>query len=424
MRLLPQGRSNISVKDYSAKYLEAYQDWGSALLMSIFLLIPCPIGFLWQLARAMDIPFEFSYGIFLSVLYYFFVGFLLSLVDDHFQPLEHVPVVEEALLVGMLKALRERNSSAPKDKAFGLEGVLQALNVAPDEATKVDSVKSLGQVYYELFRDLLLWNPRLICLILDVGPQIPHAPSWVPDWSTLHQRSWIKHDIIYESVTSNTGAPEVEICGGQLLVQGTILGAASYVTGPFNRLDGDNLETNHNETRQDLAAAISQFSGWLEVISRDVPVSPIYESLPKAILDALYGRLSSFDRANEPDYNKWRRTLSQWDVRGNEAPTNDLFDRVADDPSALEFTVKICNTLFQKRGLFFSLDGHIGSGPPNTLVGDKIAVLNGVSRPLILREDAQRLGLHRVIGPAFVCGFTDFNNEVHQGQDWSSLTLI
>jgi hypothetical protein len=143
------------------------------------------------------------------------------------------------------------------------------------------------------------------------------------------------------------------------------------------------------------------------------PAPGRYESLHKAILDALYGRVSSFDRADGPIFNKWRRILSQWDVRGNEASTNGLLDRLADDPLGMEFTVKICNTLFEKSGLFFSIDGHIGSGPLNMLVSDKIALLNGGSRPLTVGEDAQRTGLYRVIGPAFVCGFTDLNNKAH-----------
>lgn len=430
MRLLPQGKSDISVKDYSARYLENYQSWSLAVRISSLILIPLLTLFPWVLARAMGITLNireevFSYYVkFLMVLYCYFMSHMFWLIQKCFKPFKHVPEVEEAVLVGMLKALRERNSSEPKDKAFGLYGVLQALKVEPQRGTKVDSTKPLGEVYYDLFRDLLLWNPRLICLLLDVGPPIPHAPSWVPDWSTLRERSWIKHDIVYESVTNKTSAPRVDICGHELTVQGNILGAASFVTDPFMRLDCDKLDINHNETRQDLIAAISQLSVWLGVISRDVPVSPVYESLPKAILDALYGRVSSFDRADGPNFNKWRRILSQWDIRDDEASTNGLLDRLAADPLAMEFTVKICNTLFEKRVLFFSIDGHIGSGPLNMLVSDKIALLNGVSRPLILREDAQRPGLYRVIGPAFVCGFTDLDNKAHQEQDWGSIILI
>lgn len=429
MRLLPQGRSNISVKDYSAKYLENYQSWSLAMRVSSLVLIPVLTLFPWLLACALGIPLDGT-GVFSLYVKFLMVAYSCSMIfavisfQRDFKPFKNLPEVEEAVLVGMLKALRERNSYEPKDKAFGLYGVLQALEVAPQKGTKVDSNRPLGEVYYDLFRDLLLWNPRLICLLLDVGPPIPHAPSWVPDWSTLRERSWIKYDIVYESVTSSASAPRVDICGHELTVQGNILGAASFVTGPFIRLDSDKLDIGRNETRQDVLAAITQLSGWLCAISRDVPVSPAYESLPKAILNALYGRVSTFDGAEGPILNKWRRILSEWDVRGNEASTNGLFDRLADDPLAMEFTVKICNTLFEKRGLFFSIDGHIGSGPLNMLVSDKIALLNGVSRPLILREDAQRPGLYRVIGPAFVCGFTDLDNRAHQERDWDSFTLF
>lgn len=427
MRHLPQARTNISVKDYTAKYLENYQSWSLALRISSLILIPVLTLFPWVLARAMGIQInggEFSYFVkALMAGYFYAMSIAVYSFESTFRPYKYIPDVGEAVLVGMLKALRERNSSEPKDKAFGLYGVLQALEVAPRKGTIVDSTQTLGEVYYELFRDLLLWNPRLICLLLDVGPPIPHAPSWVPNWSTLRERSWIQHNVVYESVTSNTSAPRVDICGHELTVQGNILGAASFVTGPFIKFNSDNLNIHDNKTRQNLVAVISQFSAWLEAISRDVPVSPVYENLSKAILDALYGRVSSFERADAPIFNKWRRILSQWDVRGNDS-TNDLLDRLADDRPAMEFTVKICNTLFEKRGLFFSIDGHIGSGPLNMLVSDKIALLNGISRPLILREDTNRPGLYRVIGPAFVCGFTDLKDKPPQGQDWGSITLI
>lgn len=433
MRLLPEGRTSISVKDYSAKYLENYQSWSLAMWISSLVLITILTLFPWVLARAMEDPLRRTWGYssyvdfyveFLMVLYFCCVIGVVMSIWKTFKPSKHIPETEEALLVGMLKALRERKSFEPKDRVFGLYGVLQALEVTPHKETKVDSTKTLGEVYWELFRDLLLWNPRLLCLLVDVGPTIPHAPSWVPDWSTLRERSWIKHDIVYGSVKSNASAPRVDISGRALTVQGNILGAATFVTGPFIKLDCGKRDINHHETRRNLAAAISKLSGWLAAIRRDVPVSPVYESLPKAILDALYGQVSSFDRADGPIFNKWRGILSQRQPRVNEASTDDLLDRLADDRLALEFTVKICNTLCEKRGLFFSIDGHIGSGPLNMLVSDKIVLVNGVPRPLILREDAQRPGMYRVIGPAFVCGFTELNNEAHQAQDWGSFTLI
>lgn len=431
MRLLPQGKRNNSVKEYGAKYLRCYQSWYSVILVSS--LVPVIMGLLVILASlttfvsGLELPeakhpvIGFAAGV--QLLCVFYMAFAFQMVVRSFKPYEQLPEVEDAVLVGMMKALRERNSSMPKDRAFALYGVLQALKVVSHEGLKVESANSLGQVYYELFRDLMLWNPRLICLLLDVGPPIPHAPSWVPDWSTLRERSWIKHDVIYETVTSNAKSPRIKIDGHELTVEATILGAASFVTDPFSQIDIENADNLLQEMTPNLAAALSQFSGWLGAISRDIPVSPTYESPPKAIMDVLSGRVNSFDNANAHSFNQWRRIISEWNLRVNENSIDDLATRVAGDPSALGFTVKTCKRLSQRRGLFSSIDGHIGSGPPNMLLGDKIALLSGVSRPLVLREHPQRPEVYNVIGPAFVCGYTDWE-KAHQAQVWDSLVLV
>lgn len=402
LRFLPQGRRSISVKDYSVQYLEGYQSLSFVLWISWIICILGLVILPWVLASVVATKVTkintdrlIAAGVTLTVLSFGGITLCTHVISVYFNILNQLPEVEEAVLVGMLKALRERNASVPKDKAFALHGVLQALKIVPRKVSKVESTKSLGQVYYELFRDLLLWNPRLVCLLLDVGPPIPDTPSWVPDWSTHRERSWIENEMVYDAVTSNIDAPRVKIRGQKLIVQGTILGAASFVTGPFDRLDSDNLDTNRRETRRRLASAIAQLSGWLKEISRDVPVSPVYESLPKAILDALYGRVSSFDSPDGPSFNRWRRILCHWDVRGSRRSRDkSLLDRVIADPSALEFTVRICNILSRRRGLFFSTNGHIGSGPPRMLVSDKVALVNGVLSPLILREFEERPGVY------------------------------
>jgi hypothetical protein len=430
MRLLPQGRINISVKDYSAQYMGKFQSWNLVASLSSLLLVLGLIVCPWVLAINLVTRFvqEFAATVIAWSMLMFGLSMFLVLsfafLFSHIKPVSRLSEVEEAVLIGMLKALRERNSSVPKDKAFALYGVLQALNVVLHDGPKFEYAIPLGRVYYNLFRELLLWNARLICLLLDVGLPIPDAPSWVPDWSTLHEHSWIEHGTVYDCVTSNTDAPRIEVSGETLTVQGKLLGTPSFTTGLFKRLDSDNLDTTQKETRQDLSVAISQLSGWLGAIIRDSPVSSTYQSLPKAILDALHGRVSDFDSADGPIFNKWLRMIYPRNFSDRGASMDDLPDRVAGDPSMLEFTVKMCNNLYQRRILFFSTDGHIGSGPPHMLLSDKIVLLNGVPGPMILREHTERPGLYQVIGPAFICGFTQLSDEAQQEQNWGSFTLI
>jgi hypothetical protein len=105
----------------------------------------------------------------------------------------------ETTFRGVINAIRDRDASEPKDRAFAVYGVLQGLGVDLGEP---DYDKPLGKIYETLFRALLAREPALIRLIVDAPSPTPQeAPSWVPDWSIAQKRTWLDPGYILGSNT-------------------------------------------------------------------------------------------------------------------------------------------------------------------------------------------------------------------------------
>lgn len=68
--------------------------------------------------------------------------------------------------------------------------------------------------------------------------------------------------------------------------------------------------------------------------------------------------------------------------------------------------VNLINDMQGKRGVFFSADGHIGSGPITMADGDEILILKGVAVPMIARRrENSGSCVFTLLGPAFMCGY-------------------
>lgn len=74
----------------------------------------------------------------------------------------------------------------------------------------------------------------------------------------------------------------------------------------------------------------------------------------------------------------------------------------------LNLAVRYINEyLAERRALFTTDRGHVGTGAPGVRVGDRLALIAGVSMPMVLREKRGGSGDSVVVGPAFVPGFME-----------------
>lgn len=249
------------------------------------------------------------------------------------------------------------------------------------------------------------------------------TPSWVPDWTTLPERTWLEYRHAYNISSQPRMFREPRIRDLEMDVQGIIIGTVTFCSGTFDHIDLGELREPHQLIREKLDSALSQFFQWLKTISRDAAVSPIYEHFSRAVFDALHG-VSDSNEADIAGFTEWRNVMAGWNSSGTQSTIDGILNNAYAERRVLDFTAKLCNMLHGKRILLSSRAGHIGSGPPQMLVGDKIVLVSGVPAPLIIREEAETPGKYTVLGPAFICGFMSWDENEKKEEEWVSLTFF
>ncbi|KAF6810774.1 heterokaryon incompatibility protein [Colletotrichum sojae] len=295
-------------------------------------------------------------------------------------------------LAGLVRALRERRATVAKDEAFALHGVLHGLNITH---TKANYDMSLGEVYHRLFLDLLRFKPATINLLVDVGPaSLPGVPSWVPDWSAIQDRPWLKAESVYGHLDlyyGNLPEPQMKIEDAMLGLWSVLKCTVNFCAPSPSPIDEDaslqeTLQTRVPDAQQ---AHISALCRCLEVASRETDDRQRSGGISRGALERL------------------RR----------------------EDPEILGLAAECHRRIVDSNGrLFVSRSGLVGFGPPRTAEGDTIALLRGVAVPMVLRRagGAGEGDRYTVVGPAYVSGLmdlTEFNMSVH-GADWTAVYLV
>lgn len=98
--------------------------------------------------------------------------------------------------------LRNRQATEGPNKFNALHGILTVMGVPKLTVPNLSLIQRL--LYHRLFCDLVGWKSAFVILLLDTGKhintasrQIYSAPSWVPDWSQLPERSTKSMDWYY-----------------------------------------------------------------------------------------------------------------------------------------------------------------------------------------------------------------------------------
>jgi hypothetical protein len=319
-------------------------------------------------------------------------------------------------VVSVLRAIREREATVAEDRAYATHGVLGSLSVA---LSPPDYTHSLGQVYLDFFRDLLAWRPTMVNLLVDVGGDpLPNAPSWVPDWSTLAERAWLPSENIYGFVEKMHWAPSVSLSGSEMIIRAVAVGRITFASGPIDactcgEAGHGNSQAASTSVLCPLPSSLSALSRWLTAIEQGAPSGETYQSIPKAVYNALSGCTSEPTNSESDAFGQWYRISANTHAASTAQPSSGdaqaqmLLASLGQATDALAFATRCAIQLAGRREVFFSLDGHIGTGPPRTAEDDMIFILNGVDMPMILRETGTEPGRYTVLGPAFVCGLTD-----------------
>jgi hypothetical protein len=326
-------------------------------------------------------------------------------------------------LESILQTMRTNKVLDPKDRSYAMRGVLEGLGV---RLTGVNVKKSVGQVYQDLFEDLLKWGNALH-LLMDAGyPELEDTPSWVPRWNDARDKTWLdpfyfhEHPLRLNVSESNKPWDLSEI--HTLRVSGIWEGEISIRSGSFSNVSEKSAPEEHLANLHELIRFVS-------VIRRDCRALRKNESLATGFFEVMHARIRSrITPESGADFDVWFRIASEvcspaWAeeaylaartdatpsaARIDEASLNDYLEKLKAEHKAMLYYIGRCSDIHDQRIMFLTSKGYLGTGPTHMKVGDRVALVRGVPMPLVLRnygeEDRER---YKIIGPAFISGLME-----------------
>ncbi|MCJ1331902.1 hypothetical protein MMC10_008594 [Thelotrema lepadinum] len=346
-------------------------------------------------------------------------------------------------LSGIVRAMRERQMSDPKDKSFGLHGILA--RIFQDNPSKPNYGDSLGRVYRTLFSDFLTWSPSAINFLLDAGPGLEGSPTWVPDWSSVNNRTWVLPEYVFNFLDrierSGRQQPHVKLKNDTLSVKCSIQGAIEYCSGTIKEAPTDPQHiTEHIQTFTQLGIWLlstrkffiprgnhcrSIRQGLWDILPLDPVKQEESSSLPEEP-EEIHEFLFSSRRVGtlqKPHIDKTARFLAWYDLvltdespliqredsdfsYSNEEWVDAVTSFIAANPAIYEFNNATAKILGEQRSLFFAGTNCIGSSTLDVQPGDEIAIIESVRLPMVLRAaSSSSLPTYTVVGPAIISGY-------------------
>ncbi|KAI0544077.1 heterokaryon incompatibility protein-domain-containing protein [Xylaria curta] len=347
-----------------------------------------------------------------------------------------ITVAQTKPVYGIIDALRTRQTSDPKDRAFANYAILASLGVKP---RKPDYRKELGLIYQECFVNLLQWEPGILNLITEIGTTpLRGTASWVPHWHAAASTAWIGVPEINDTVADEILA---EISSDQstcLVVSGQVLGRVQNCSGKFTSIDlnGNALVSLPSmdwsqwaePTKESFLVSSLKLADWIEFIrynsAYEDPIPSIIEHVlclqytyspdhfvppepvniaEKPAFRALHNRMIKVSTTTlESAKSRGPLPLLDTEFHRNILPPQ---EQDSDDNRKVREQVLMINELLAgQRSLFVTDNGYVGCGAETMQYNDHIFWISGVSVPMILRPrcDANSEAEYTVIGPAFI----------------------
>ena len=248
----------------------------------------------------------------------------------------------------LARSIRDRSAKEPNDKAFALYGILQRLKITD---RKPDYAAPLGEVYRNIYIDLLRRYPSMLELLVDAGPGDLDAPTWTPDWRTATDKGWLSTEQISNQIRlAGQSMTPVDVSQVELKVQGRFVGSIRFTTGAFP-CTSSCASTQDEELRQQARMLFD----W-RVASRDyVGLSRLFDHTADAMWAAI--NAGDHDETDTKSFNHWYSSMSDSMKRHDDASrlqNGELSEYMPLDEEATEFILWCCKHLAKKRGLFVS----------------------------------------------------------------------
>lgn len=342
----------------------------------------------------------------------------------------HTPSVSHILSWSRSKAATE-----PRDMVFGLLGIFTALGI---DSFVPDYTKSVGEVYRQAATMAVLHDGNLD-ILFEAASDNRRAGlnSWVPDWSDRGYTGIDMRGAITDAhfCASGPASPMYHLSAAQnrLHLRGRLLDTVIYRAetmnvGRINEIDaisqtlrGD-VQGLTGDDACSLRNVIHEWHGAFQIMRAWTDVSTWYTSYPapgetpKTALrrTLLYDDPETNDTAGlDASFESWYHVMTASDagldtLAGGGSGINTVADleevrtlRLVTTTGMDDFFYKAL--VFSNRKCLFTTEkGYLGTGPELILDGDRIAVIAGVCMPLVLRPVEE--GGFRLVTHAYVHG--------------------
>ncbi|PQE13896.1 Heterokaryon incompatibility protein [Rutstroemia sp. NJR-2017a BBW] len=274
-------------------------------------------------------------------------------------------VLSSSIPEAIIHEICARRATDPRDKSFGIQAISSRLGI---RLSPVDYGITQEDVHRELFVSLLTWSKSLGLLLCSTASGNNYESSWVPDFSENITDGWFHPAYLFQSAIYNatpSSLPIWTVRGKCLVLKGIFISSILKLSPPFKEITEEDISSRYEN-----ALLMEQLVILREYCDRHNPFVTkfIAQSLgdPNDPRGYLVHELTAFN-------------VVQWPL--------------------------LMNPLAKHGRLLFktSIPGRMSAGtcPRESQIGDLIALVSGISLPLVLREwdDGYRfIGLAEIDG--------------------------
>jgi len=306
----------------------------------------------------------------------------------------------------------EFNCTDPRNRVYALFGFLDERGELPFQP---DYNSTLAETYRMLATSCLKQG-LVVSLLAFAGLQEPAdnseshdgIPSWCPTHRTTKStpksmRIQMRLASSVPRVQHHAGSNELWICGrvdGETVANaGLVVDGSQYATSGLNIIDwvlGLSISSKSHANETDTEYALNIMARLMSFDSRSSHLSVSLEA---------FKDWHNFVNAHQP-------SLGSFSYVSRRQPTHQSETGTMDAASGLDrYKIDCCDDLFRDgihgQRLCCTTGGRLGVFPRLSQVGDVIAVISGLSLPLVLRPVADGAGKYMLVGAAFVLDFPE-----------------
>lgn len=316
-------------------------------------------------------------------------------------------------LLNLLIEHRDKISSDPRDKLFGLIG-MSNLNTSSKDGTVIDYSRSVSEVYKKLVQVVVEETNELdiICCssnvssnqgwVEEAGPVTVSLPSWAPNWSQNDKVGLIGHDE-YSAAGGKFAEARFSEDLSVLNVRGFCVGSVNFLGGPA---DFDQTEIS-NETS---SAVLSCVLGWRRILKElsfnDSAEGDFYRMLMLQPADTSID--TSFSKKMWGDWHEDAQMAKPITINSMQIAVLAIIrDFIQGRRFFMSFQAKD-GRQYSFKDCFDSVDPYLiaimGLIPNAARPDDLICILFGCNYPVTLRREDDH---YIVVGVAFANGLMD-----------------